>query len=319
MPHPHMAFSVQECESLSLIPNKNTTIIATSQSAMDIFMMSIFSLLLRSNPNKLEHFMVCINGADKRCGDPKLQDIKQNFLEELRNMKWNDRDMPISVIRVWSRLGHSQSLEMAIPWVHTEYYTIMHDDVIIKDEKWLDKAFENLSNPKSAISYLPPLLWGGMGKKVINKKWYLELPHMHSALLVCKKPITQELGVRWSGYHFDHEFRLYDQVNVQEFMDYHYKRNNVQSFPIIEQPYAGISMDIGSWVYNNILEKGYELVPLHESTALHMRSFSWREESFKKQRMEEHKNTLLGVYEEIKKNENFFSLYEKYKNVETNT
>jgi hypothetical protein len=34
-----------------------------------------------------------------------LQDKKQKFLEELRNMKWEDRDMPLTVIRAWSRIG----------------------------------------------------------------------------------------------------------------------------------------------------------------------------------------------------------------------
>lgn len=319
MSHPHMAFDIQECEKLSLIPSKNTTIIATCQSPMDIFMMSIFSLLLRTNPQKLEHFMVCINGPDKRCGDTLLQDAKQNFLEELRNLKWHERDMPISVIRVWSRIGHAQSMEMAIPWVHTEFYTIMHDDVILKNEKWLDYAIESLASPKAAMSYLPPLLCAGMGKKVVDRKWFLELPHMNSALVVCKKPITQQLGVRWCGYHFENEFRLYDRVNIQEFMDFHYKRNNVQSFPVIEQPYTGISMDIGSWLYNEILEKGFELIPMANSTAYHLSGCSWREENHIKKRLDDHAVALNSLYENLKKYQEFFALYEKYKNVKANS
>lgn len=314
MPHPYMAFDIKECEKFSLIPDKNTTIIATCQSSMDVFMMSVFSLLLRTNPQKLEHFMICINGPDTRCGDPSNQDTKQKFVEELRNLKWHNRDMPISVIRVWSRIGHSHSMEMAIPWIHTEFYTIMHDDVIITNNKWLDNSLEALVNPKAVLSYLPPLLCIGMGKKVVNGKWFLELPHLNSALVVCKKPIMQDIGHRWCGYHFEHPFRLYDQVNIQEFMDFHYKRNNVQSFPVIEQPYNGISMDIGSWIYNEILQKGYEVMPMPENTALHLTGFSWREDSYKKEKFAEHRTILNVLYEELKKHEAFFALYEKYKN-----
>ena len=319
MPHPYMAFSIEECERLSLLPQKNTLIMATSQSSMDIFMLSVFSILLRSNPKKLEHLMVCINGADKRCGDPTLQDIKQNFLEELRNMKWNGRDMPLTVIRAWSRVGHSHSLEMAIPWVHTEFYTIIHDDVIILRKEWCEEAIENLNDPKAAICYFPPLLNGGVLKKIHNNKWFLDLPHLNSTFIVCRKSSLAKIGARWIGYHFEHEFNLYDRLNIKKFLDHHYELNNIESFPVIEKPYSGIGMDVGAWVYNNLLENKYEFIPMKKNTAIHLVGMSWHDDDTKEKTLTINKDEINSIYEEIKKNENYISLFEKYKNAKSNT
>lgn len=319
MPHPYMAFNIEECEKLSLLPKKNTLIMATSQNSMVIFMLSIFSILLRSNPQKLEHIMVCINGPDKRCGDPILQNIKQDFLEELRNMKWHSRDMPLTVIRAWSRLGHSHSLEMAIPWVHTEFYTIIHDDVIILCKEWCEEAIESLNNPKAAICYFPPLLNRGVSKKIHNNKWFLDLPHLNSAFMVCKKYSLSQSGARWIGYHFEHEFNLYDRVDIKKFLDHHYELNNIESFPVIEKPYSGIGMDIGAWVYNNLLENKYEFIPMKKNTAIHLVGMSWHSDDLKEKTLETNKDDINLIYEEIKKNENYISLFEKYKNAKSNT
>src|SRR6516162_7350459 len=118
-------------ESKGLLPGKTTVVMATSQSRIECLMWSMFSLLLRSTPG-LEHIIVAINGPDPRTGDPGLQDAKQSFLGELRNTRWQasgrDCDMPLTVIRTWSRVGHSQATDGALPWVHTEFYTLMHDD-----------------------------------------------------------------------------------------------------------------------------------------------------------------------------------------------
>lgn len=94
--HPHMLLDVGECEQNSSLYRKITAIIPSFSAPLECLLWSVFSLLTRSQPgDKLEHIIVSINGPDKRTGDPALQDKKQAFLEELRNLKWAHRDMPL--------------------------------------------------------------------------------------------------------------------------------------------------------------------------------------------------------------------------------
>ncbi|NIQ15033.1 MAG: hypothetical protein GTO02_11780, partial [Candidatus Dadabacteria bacterium] len=99
-------------------------------------------------------------------GDPTNQDKKQEFLEELRKLQWwrvqepkHKRDMPITVMRVWSRIGHPESVEMALPWVHTDAFLIMHDDIIITKHNWLKEVKEKFyDNPDVVIAHTPNLM-----------------------------------------------------------------------------------------------------------------------------------------------------------------
>jgi hypothetical protein len=75
-----MILSKAEYEQKSTISDKITVVIATSTSSMKCFMLSIFSLLLRSG-DKFDHFIVNINGPDSRTGSTFIQDQKQSFLE----------------------------------------------------------------------------------------------------------------------------------------------------------------------------------------------------------------------------------------------
>ena len=303
-----MILNISEAENLTLIPQKTTAILATCQSDMKVFMWSIFSLLLRSKPENLEHIMVCINGGDERHGCTSLQDNKQEFLEEIRRLKWHKRDMPLTIIRAWSRVGHGQALEMAIPWVHTEYYTIMHDDVILKND-WDIESFEKIKEEKSILSYFPPLLWCGVGK-TFDKKWRISLPHMNTTLVTCKKSLMTGLGVRWYGYHVNHDFNLCEKVNIKEFLEYHQKNSNIQSFPVIEEPYGSISMDIGTWVYYKIKEAGYSINKIGTDKALHLQSMSWGENT--NDRIDNDAYDISLLEKEIEEIHEYRSIYEKY-------
>ena len=306
MPHDKMILSVTEAENLTLIPKKTTAILATCQSDMKVFMWSIFSLLLRSKPENLEHIMVCINGGDERHGCTSLQDNKQKFLEEMRRLKWQKRDMPLTIIRAWSRVGHGQALEMAIPWVHTEYYTIMHDDVILKND-WDVESFEQLKKENSILAYFPPLLWCGVGK-AFDKEWRITLPHMNTTLVTCKKALITALGVRWYGYHVNHKFNLYEKVDIKKFLEYHQKNSNIQSFPVIEEPYGVISMDIGSWVYCKAKE--YSMHRIGTNKAIHFESMSWGQD--KDDRIKKNIYDISLLEQEIEEVPEYKSIYEKY-------
>jgi hypothetical protein len=182
MPDNHMIFSVDEAEKLTLLPKKTTVIMATCQCEMRTFMLSFLSFVLRSRPENVEHFMVAINGGDERYGNCGLQDKKQLFLEQIRRLKWHDRDMPLTINRTWSRVGHTQAIESCIPWVHTEFYTITHDDVLAQ-KGWDDEFLNKLEDEQTILSYQPPLLLGGVCKKFHEGGWKIGLPHMNSCLI----------------------------------------------------------------------------------------------------------------------------------------
>lgn len=312
MPHPHMVLDVDECELSSLIQGKNTAIIATSQSPMSIFMMSIFGLLLRSDPDHLEHFMVAINGADERTGDTTLQDRKQEFLSELRKLKWAGRDMPITVNRVWSRLGHGQSLDACVSWVHTEFYTIMHDDVILQDKGWGDLATRRLSDPHTALAFHPPLLACGMEKNMHEGRWKLNFPHLNSTFVVCKKALTSKAGVRWAGYHFQNPFHLYDMVDIKSFLAHHTGRKHLRSFPVIERPYSLVSMDVGAWMYYELGNMGYSFAPLPEDILCHFISISWHTEDQIRKKMDRHRTVIDRLEADLAEVPEYYALYRKY-------
>ena len=320
MPHDHMIFSVEECEKYSLIPDKNTVIMATCQNQIKIFLLSFLSVLVRSNPDKVEHFMVCINGGDKRCGSTELQDDKQKFLEEIRDLKWHGRDMPLTIIRAWSRIGHSQALEMAIPWVHTEYYTIMHDDVIVMKKDWAEKVSEILKLPKAATIQEPdisritssPVLGLDIGEIILNEKNFINMPHLQSSFLACKKAVISQTGARWTGYHFEKNFNLQKDINVQNFLQYYSKLRNNPDFPRISQEYQGISMDFGSWMNYAIRSNGFEQYLFGENQTIHFRKTSWGDPDHIKYRLFIYRKEIQQLEEELKLYPEYFALYEKY-------
>ncbi len=323
MPHNSMIFSIEECEKYSTLPDKNTVIMATCQNKIKIFLLSFLSALIRSNPQKVEHFIVSINGIDKRCGSTDLQDNKQKFLEELRELKWHGRDMPLTVIRAWSRIGHSQALEMAIPWVHTEFYTLMHDDVIVMNKTWADQASEILKHPKAATIQdkdinrvtSSPILALDIGELELNGKQFINMPHLQSCFMVCKKSAISQTGMRWIGYHFERDFTLQKDINVQEFLQYYQKFRVLNDFPKISKKYQGISMDFGSWMHSGLKEHGYDQYLFNEKQTIHLRKTSWGDENHIRYRMHIFKKHLESLEKELEEYPEYFKLFEKYKNL----
>lgn len=314
--HPHLILDTKTCEEISSLKNKITAIIATSQSQINIFMWSILSLLMKSDPNDLEHIIVCINGPDNRTGNPELQDKKQKFLEELRQQKWHNRDMPLTISRVWSRLGHAQALDSAIPWVHTQYYLLMHDDIIIQRNDWSKIALNQLSDSNVAISYFPPKLLTGVGKKTLKGQKILDMPHMNSTFLVCNKPMINSLGVNWYGYHLEKKFKINELIDSEEFFNYHLSKNQIST--ITEKAHADeyfdvLSMDIGTHVNESCEKNQYKMLSLPSNILLHFIAASWQDPHTLKTRINSVKSIITEFEIDLMTNSEFASIYQKYK------
>lgn len=316
MPHDHMVLSVEECEDATLIPGKNTAIIATSQGPIRLLMLTLFSLLLRSSRKHLEHVMVCINGADTRCGDPSVQNEKQRFLEDLRELKWFGRDMPLTVIRAWSRVGHAQSLEMAIPWVHTEYYTIMHDDVIVIENDWCEEASEIFKDPKVAIVHCTPEQYGHCFEFIFEGgKKFIGNAHLQNPIAVCKKSIMTKLGARWYGYHIIKDCSMKD-ISYEKYVEYNnqYRNKDISmKFPKENGDYNGLSLDIGSWVIHEIKENGYDIKTFFNEKIIHFMKSSWSDDgNYVENKEMKHKSVFESIEKEIDGYPEFAKLYRKY-------
>jgi hypothetical protein len=308
MPDNHMIFSVDEAEQLTLIPKKTTVIVASCQCEMRTFMLSFLALVLRSKPENVEHFMVALNGGDDRYNNAALQDKKQLFLEEVRRLKWNNKDMPLTISRTWSRVGHTQALESCIPWVHTEYYTISHDDVLVQ-KGWDDEFMNKMEDKQTILAFHPPLLMEGLSKNYHEDGWKVSLPHMNSALITCKKALMTKLGVRWYGYHIKNEFKLYEKVEAKEFLKYHNENGHIESFPFIEGTYKYANMDVGSWVYDAIKKSSYKMSRVNTKVALHLGGMSWEEKKYDRKKRGEYQYNLSEM--ELDKYPEFKEVYEK--------
>lgn len=311
-----MVFDIEEAERSACLKGKMTAVIASCQAPIECLMWSVFSLLLRSKPgDRLEHIIVTLNGPDKRTGDPSLQDEKQAFLEELRDIRWMDeRDMPLTVIRAWSRVGHAQAVEMALPWVHTEAYILMHDDVIVNDENWI-RVIENpfFTDEQTAAAFVPPLLVIGLDCYKHQGEWLLRFPHPNTAFVVCRKSLMQKLGASWCGYHLKQEFDLSDQAFCDELLRFHRERGHIQNLPIKNEKYGYVSQDIGAWVYYRLLQENMRVAPLPSSVVTHFIGMSWGDEAYLGEAVPRRNLIVSKLEAEIDRVPEFKALYQKYK------
>jgi len=287
-----MIFSLGECEKYTTIKDKVTFIIASCQAPMNFLMWSVFSLLLRSKVNGvMEHFIITLNGPDNRTGDDELQNKKQSFLEELRSKKWKnkisttEKDMPVTVMRVWSRIGHAQAIDMAIPWVHTIGYVITHDDIILLNNKWETHIKTSiLENENIALASVDPLLACGLFNVPFNDKLKLNLPHLNSVFIGCRKDHTIETGVRWSGYHLNQNFN-----------------NGIE--------YDYLSADFGAWMYQKLKESNKSMQTIPNDFISHFGSMSWTKNE---QKIKNSQLIIEKLESEICEIKEYKEIYEKY-------
>jgi hypothetical protein len=302
--------TMEQCEEMTLVPRKICPIIPTSTAPIENFVWSVFSLLLRSDPAVLEHFIVGINGPDKRTGDTSLQDSKQAFVEELRDMKWNGRDMPVTLVRTWSRIGHAQTIEQCIPWAHTEFYVSMHDDVIILDDKWCSHINDFHEDDRLICkTFGPPI-----HQKLNGAGDLLGLTHFNSIFTLCKKSRMKAINASWVGYHVPMDFQIDNLWNYDDFIKWHEKHGIIcdRSPPKRDHKYNVLSMDIGCCFIPEIMNKKYRMGEFPNDSIRHFSSMSWCEEGRRNRILEKVHKEVVSLEREIMKEKQFWDLYLKY-------
>ena len=239
----------------------------------------------------------------------QIKNHKQAFLEELRRLKWqsevdgNERDMPISLIRVWSRIGAEQAVEMAIPWVHTDSYIYIHDDTMWLTKNWEPIVMDALYKENVAMVYAPPFHTGHLSWSEYNGKPKLNFPHTISPCMICRKPIFAKCGLRWTGYHFANDFTVEEKIkNMELFLNSH--KPNILPLPS-SQRYGYASYDIGSWAYYSLRKEGYEINPVEDLDVHHFISMSWSA----------NRNRVLASMKLIQVLEDELKLFPKYWNL----
>jgi len=305
---------IKYCEDNSALSKKITSIIATSQCPINVMMCSVFSLLIRSNPEFLEHVIVSINGPDKRTGSTQVQDKKQSFFEELRSLTWHGKDMPLTVIRAWSRLGHAQAIEMGIPWVHTQFYHLMHDDVIVLKD-WTDlSAFDQ--DPKLCIVGPYPLFNVFLDSGVYKGENKLGFANLNTSFLLCNKSILNKLGTRWIGYHLQDKFEISDQ---KSFVEYHASKNNIAQEKgvqvinhtldqTVSKQFSYVNVDIGGAVFYRLIDAGYSLGLMQPDVSLHIGGQSWN----KNDRFIKSIGLVRQLEKDLFRYPDYWHLYKKY-------
>lgn len=303
----------EACEK-QLVPGL-TAIIPTSASPPDVFAMSFLSLLANSTRESLTHVIVTINGADPRTGSTFVQDVKQKFLEIIRTEKWEDGDMPLTIQRVWSRVGHAQSVDSAMAWVHTQNFLLMHDDVLVLEPNWGEIAKPYLDNRKIGLAYVKEAE-RNLGFLLFEKrrgKWTmpdetppeetsLSFPHPHTYFLVGRK--SDLLKFKWEGYFCPGPWTVEWDQRVKELSQPGEKFLTLQSCDYI-------TYEIGSWLMHNLKNEGYEIAELPEKIALHLGSFTLSNGRFQLMKRKTKQEIFVEVENKIQ--EKVPRLYEIYK------
>ena len=277
---PLLIFTPERCERIVLKKGRVSAIIPTFSSPINCFMWSVFSLLLRSDPSVLDHVFVSINGPDSREGGNELQDRKQNFVEELRSAPWPGRGLDpgaITLTRTWSRIGHAQALDQSIPWVDTEFYLSMHDDVIVMDPSWCDLS-DFRTNERLALKTWGPHLMCRM--RVTGRR--LDLPHLNTIFTLCRKPVLTGLGCGWVGFHLEERFRVDEHVDPDSFLGSHERSGSASPGIDLSGEFSSASLDIGSFIFSRMSSNGLDAGRFDPKVVRHFESASWRPELFRR-------------------------------------
>lgn len=302
---PLVLLTPESCERVHLLKDKISAVVPTFSSPMNCFVRSIFSLILRSDPSILHHVFISINGPDFREGGNELQDKKQSFVEDLRSAKWPGKGFnpgAITLTRTWSRIGHSQALEQCIPWIDTEYYLSMHDDVLVMDQSWcnLDDFHQN---EKMVMK-----TWGGcLAGRLKNSGPRLDMPHLNTIFTLCRKPIMTSLGAGWLGFSLTLPFKVSDYIDIKVLEENHRKLDSMGfGTSLGRDRYESISLDIGSFLFSRICARGLDIGRFHHTVVRHFESSSWRPRGhFKTPEVEELEAEIMSV-------DSYWEIYKRY-------
>lgn len=210
--------------------------------------------------------------------------------------------MPITVSRTWSRVGHPESLESALAWVHTQHYLVMHDDVILLSEQWQEEAKEFFANEKAVVK-----TWGNPSVNTFGEyfgKETLSMPHFNTIFSLCRQYLIRGSGAPWRGYYVRKEFDL-----PKESIDW-YRNNTGLIAPTLQNsephPYKNLSLEIGAWLFVQLKTKGYEMTQFSDEILYHCEGGSHH-------RMRPKPGVEVFDLEKKLKLTEYWGLYNKYK------
>lgn len=245
-------YTLEECERLKRRLGLATAVIPTSAAPPCCLMWSVLSVALRS-ADFLHQIIVVING------DGPAQDYKQAFVADLSRLL-----KKVVLLRVWGSSGHAQALESAVPWVWTEFYLSMHDDVIVTGDGWVGEARAAFGDRSVALVYHPPLLQVPLHSNGRT----LHMPHLNTKFLLCSKPLWTAAGATWAAYDIAGDFNL---PNLAGFNEYH----GEHTVGVGRTDYQRYSSDIGGWAYHRLRTAGFRAAPLSGRYVRHFCRMSW--------------------------------------------
>ena len=221
----------------------------------------------------------------------------------------------ITLVRTWSRIGHAQMLEQCINWVHTEFYLSIHDDVIVMDRDWA-RAIDDFNDERLVVKTCS----GGTGlgavllRRLQKVNGTFELPHFNSIFALCNKPRMRMINANWIGYHMKKNFKISDFVDYHKFIDMHRELGSLEvAHPTLsirgDDEYDSCSMDIGTFVYSQIVKNNMRVSEFPQDTIKHFEAVTWRNPEAAYEPHQEVKD----LEAEIAKIPEYQTIYLKYK------
>jgi hypothetical protein len=118
----------------------------------------------------------------------------------------------------------------------------------------------------------------------------------------------------WVGYHFKKDFRISDYLDYERFMALHRGLGSLEELhPDLsireDRRYDACSMDIGTFVYSQIMRKGLHVGEFPEGTIRHFEAVSWRnqEAAYKMHpEVEDLEREIMAIPE-------YWEIYERYR------
>lgn len=262
---------------------KTTVIIPTGPAHIQCLKLSLLSLLEQADLSQIDKIIVSINGVDPRSGDTSLQDQKESFCRLLQSQGY-----PVEPIRVWSRVGFGQPIQMALPLVETDNYLLMHDDLIVLDNSWQKEMRDSFSAGFSAVISRPvlPMKLTTTVYDAAKATTIFYPPNINNSFSAFKKD-----AVKWSEYFFKADC---DNISLNEFFIHHPKAYTLLAGDNYEANLAkktrmifcdrkierfateALHYGLGSWFIMDVLE-GRKRIATFSRTQHHLEAMSWKD------------------------------------------
>lgn len=293
--HPHMVYDYSDVIRFNLHKDKTCLLLATNQAPLPCLMWCLFSYLIHSRPGDyLERIFIALN-SDKRlpCRSPKY-----DFLNELRA---EQDDFPITVATIDTINAHSLCMDMLIPFVNTEMYTLTHDDVIMLQDGWEDEVRAAMAN--ASMAYHPPFMACVTNTNDFNGKANIGLEHPHNFFTVCRKADLMDVARSWQGECVARDFPKTDLP--AEFHQYH-KTDPRRCLDTV----GLVCYDTGAWIYYELRRRNKNIQELPKLVH-HFYAVSWDHRKDTKF-LRESAPEVIGKLEQEIRESRYATLYDRW-------